>query len=495
MNIAVVGTGYVGLVSGVCFAEMGNDVTCVDIDAAKVESLREGRLTIYEPGLEVYFDRGRREGRLVFTTDLAEAVQPADVVFLALPTPPGEGGAADLKYVLGVADDLGRLLAEAKADGAAAGVGGGWGYKVVVDKSTVPVGTAARVTAAIAQHGVVEGEDFDVVSNPEFLREGVAVEDFMKPERVVVGTSSEKAGDLMRRLYEPFVRSGNPILVMDEASAEMTKYAANAMLATKITFMNEIANLCDLVGADVDKVRRGIGTDSRIGSKFLYAGIGFGGSCFPKDVQALHRTAREEGYDFQILDAVLRVNDEQRKMLAQQVVAALGTDGDQPLAGRTIAMWGLAFKPHTDDVREAPAHVLIREFVRLGAEVVAFDPEAVETTQAAFAREPLVGPGSLTYAATVYEAAQDADALVVATEWPEFRRPDMERVRRSMVQPVVFDGRNVFEPAQMVASGFTYRSIGRPTPSAPVEHAAPFADRPALVGSRTARSIPSREVG
>ena len=490
MNIAVVGTGYVGLVSGVCFAEMGNDVTCVDIDAAKVESLREGRLTIYEPGLEVYFDRGRREGRLVFTTDLAEAVQPADVVFLALPTPPGEGGAADLKYVLGVADDLGRLLAEAKADGQ-----GGWGYKVVVDKSTVPVGTAARVTAAIAQHGVAEGTDFDVVSNPEFLREGVAVEDFMKPERVVVGTSSEKAGDLMRRLYEPFVRSGNPILVMDEASAEMTKYAANAMLATKITFMNEIANLCDLVGADVDKVRRGIGTDSRIGSKFLYAGIGFGGSCFPKDVQALHRTAREEGYDFQILDAVLRVNDEQRKMLAQQVVAALGTDGDQPLAGRTIAMWGLAFKPHTDDVREAPAHVLIREFVRLGAEVVAFDPEAVETTQAAFAREPLVGPGSLTYAATVYEAAQDADALVVATEWPEFRRPDMERVRRSMVQPVVFDGRNVFEPAQMVASGFTYRSIGRPTPSAPVEHAAAFADRPALASARTARTVPSREVG
>ena len=494
MNIAVVGTGYVGLVSGVCFAEMGNDVTCVDIDAAKVESLREGRLTIYEPGLEVYFDRGRREGRLVFTTDLAEAVQPADVVFLALPTPPGEGGAADLKYVLGVADDLGRLLAEAKADGAAAGVGGGWGYKVVVDKSTVPVGTAARVTAAIAQHGVVEGEDFDVVSNPEFLREGVAVEDFMKPERVVVGTSSEKAGDLMRRLYEPFVRSGNPILVMDEASAEMTKYAANAMLATKITFMNEIANLCDLVGADVDKVRRGIGTDSRIGSKFLYAGIGFGGSCFPKDVQALHRTAREEGYDFQILDAVLRVNDAQKHVLVPQVLEALA-DGAGRLDGRRIALWGLAFKPHTDDVREAPAHVLIREFVRLGAEVVAFDPEAVETTQAAFAREPLVGPGSLTYAATVYEAAQDADALVVATEWPEFRRPDMERVRRSMVQPVVFDGRNVFEPAQMVASGFTYRSIGRPTPSAPVEYAAAFADRPALASARTARTVPSREVG
>ena len=463
MNIAVVGTGYVGLVSGVCFAEMGNDVTCVDIDAAKVESLREGRLTIYEPGLEVYFDRGRREGRLVFTTDLAEAVQPADVVFLALPTPPGEGGAADLKYVLGVADDLGRLLAEAKADGAAAG----WGYKVVVDKSTVPVGTAARVTAAIAQHGVAEGTDFDVVSNPEFLREGVAVEDFMKPERVVVGTSSEKAGDLMRRLYEPFVRSGNPILVMDEASAEMTKYAANAMLATKITFMNEIANLCDLVGADVDKVRRGIGTDSRIGAKFLYAGIGFGGSCFPKDVQALHRTAREEGYDFQILDAVLRVNDEQRKMLAQQVVAALGTDGDQPLAGRTIAMWGLAFKPHTDDVREAPAHVLIRELTHLGADVVAFDPEAVETTKATFEREPLAGPGALTYAARSYEAVQGAHALVIATEWPEFRRPHLDRVAEALNEgpngfPLVFDGRNVFDPERMAEQGFEYHSVGRP---------------------------------
>ena len=354
-------------------------------------------------------------------------------------------------------------LAEAKADGAAAG----WGYKVVVDKSTVPVGTAARVTAAIAQHGVVEGEDFDVVSNPEFLREGVAVEDFMKPERVVVGTSSEKAGDLMRRLYEPFVRSGNPILVMDEASAEMTKYAANAMLATKITFMNEIANLCDLVGADVDKVRRGIGTDSRIGSKFLYAGIGFGGSCFPKDVQALHRTAREEGYDFQILDAVLRVNDEQRKMLAQQVVAALGTDGDQPLAGRTIAMWGLAFKPHTDDVREAPAHVLIRELTRLGADVVAFDPEAVETTKATFEREPLAGPGALRYAARSYEAVEGADALVIATEWPEFRRPHLDRVAEALNEgpngfPLVFDGRNVFDPERMAEQGFEYHSVGRP---------------------------------
>ncbi|WP_412068019.1 UDP-glucose dehydrogenase family protein [Rubrivirga sp. IMCC43871] len=460
MNLAVVGTGYVGLVSGVCFAEMGNDVVCVDIDAGKVESLRDGRLTIYEPGLEVYFDRGRREDRLRFTTDLADAVRHAETVFLALPTPPGEGGAADLRYVLGVADDLGRMLAGAKAAD-----GTGWGYKVVVDKSTVPVGTAGRVTAAIAAHGLEEGADFDVVSNPEFLREGVAVEDFMKPERVVVGTGSDRAADVMRRLYEPFVRSGNPILVMDEPSAEMTKYAANAMLATKITFMNEIANLCERVGADVDKVRRGIGTDSRIGPKFLYAGIGFGGSCFPKDVQALHRTAREAGYEFEILDAVLRVNDAQRKSMVPRVVGAIGTGGS--LAGKTVAVWGLAFKPHTDDVREAPAHVIIRELVRLGADVVAFDPEARGTTEAAFGRDPVAGPGTLAYADRAYGAVEGADALVIATEWPEFRRPDLARVRALMNAgpdgyPVVFDGRNVYEPGRMAGAGFAYHSVGRP---------------------------------
>ncbi len=460
MHIAVVGTGYVGLVSGVCFAEMGNDVVCVDIDAGKVDSLRDGRLTIYEPGLEVYFDRGRREDRLHFTTELAEAVEPAEAVFLALPTPPGEGGAADLRYVLGVADDLGKMLADAKAAD-----GTGWGYKVIVDKSTVPVGTAARVTAAIEAHGLEEGVDFDVVSNPEFLREGVAVEDFMKPERVVVGTGSERAADVMRRLYEPFVRSGNPILVMDEPSAEMTKYAANAMLATKITFMNEIANLCERVGADVDKVRRGIGTDSRIGPKFLYAGIGFGGSCFPKDVQALHRTAREEGYEFEILDAVLRVNDIQRKSMVPRVVDAIGTDGQ--LGGKTVAIWGLAFKPHTDDVREAPAHVIIRELVRLGADVVAFDPEARATTEATFEREPIEGPGTLSYADRGYHALDGADALVIATEWPEFRRPDLDRVRGLMNAgpdgfPVIFDGRNVFDPDRMAAAGFAYHSVGRP---------------------------------
>ena len=454
MNIAVVGTGYVGLVSGTCFAEMGNQVTCVDIDAGKVESLQNGRLTIYEPGLEVYFERGQREDRLHFTTDLAAAVEPADVVFLALPTPPAEDGSADLQYILGVADDLGKLMA-AHPD---------WGYKVLVDKSTVPVGTAERVTEAVEAHGLRAGDHFDVVSNPEFLREGVAVDDFMKPERVVIGTDSETAAEVMRRLYEPFVRSGNPIIVMDEASAEMTKYAANSLLATKITFMNEVANLCDLVGADVDQVRRGIGTDSRIGPKFLYAGIGFGGSCFPKDVQALHRTAREEGYSFEILDAVLRVNDEQRKSMVPHIVDALGEDGR--LDGRTIAVWGLAFKPHTDDVREAPAHVVIRELTVLGADVVAFDPEARETTEAAFEREPLAGPGALSYADSVYAAAEGADALVVATEWPEFRRPDLDRVRQSMAgdgPPLVFDGRNVFDPKHMAESGFAYRSVGRPS--------------------------------
>jgi len=451
MKIAVVGTGYVGLVSGTCFAEMGNDVTCVDIDRAKVAKLQGGTVTIYEPGLEVYFERGLREGRLHFTTELAEALEEAEVVFLALPTPPAEDGSADLQYVLGVADDVGRLLA-AHPD---------WGYKVLVDKSTVPVGTARRVIAAVEAHGLKAGEHFDVVSNPEFLREGMAVEDFMKPERVVVGASTQRAADLMTRLYEPFVRSGNPILVMDEESAEMTKYAANALLATKITFMNEIANLCERVGADVDKVRRGIGTDSRIGPKFLYAGIGFGGSCFPKDVQALHRTAREEGYDFRILQAVLDVNEAQKTVLVPRIVDALGGENGS-LDGKRVAVWGLAFKPHTDDVREAPAHYVIRELVRRGAEVVAFDPEAVGTTQDAFARAPLGAPATLAHAAGLYAAGDGAAALVIATAWPEFRRPALDRVRRAMTQPLVFDGRNVFDPDRMAEAGFDYHCIGRP---------------------------------
>ena len=451
MNIAVVGTGYVGLVSGTCFAEMGNTVVCVDIDAGKVESLAGGTLTIYEPGLEVYFDRGRREERLSFTTDLAAAVEMAEVVFLALPTPPGEDGSADLSYVMGVAGQVGELLA----------ANPGWGYKVIVDKSTVPVGTSERVTEALEAAGVQAGERFDVVSNPEFLREGVAVEDFMKPERVVIGTNSARAGEVMTRLYEPFVRSGNPILIMDEKSAEMTKYAANALLATKITFMNEIANLCERVGADVDKVRRGIGTDSRIGSKFLYAGIGFGGSCFPKDVQALHRTARQNDYEFKILEAVLDVNDAQKSALLPRILAALGDEAGQ-LAGKTVAVWGLAFKPHTDDVREAPAHVVIRELTARGADVVAFDPEAIETTRATFAREPLDGPGALSYATSAYAAAEGADALVVATEWPEFRRPTLDRLHAALKTPFVFDGRNVFDTQRMAEAGFEYHSIGRP---------------------------------
>ncbi|HLT48194.1 MAG TPA: UDP-glucose/GDP-mannose dehydrogenase family protein [Rubricoccaceae bacterium] len=460
MKVAVVGTGYVGLVTGTCFAEMGNDVACVDIDRAKVEKLLDGRLPIYEPGLEVFFERNRREDRLHFTTDLAEAVEGAEAVFLALPTPPGEDGSADLSYVLGVAEQIGQLLA-AHPD---------WGYKVIVDKSTVPVGTAKRVTAALEAAGLTAGESFDVVSNPEFLREGVAVDDFMKPERVVVGTSSERAAEVMTRLYEPFVRSGNPILVMDEESAEVTKYAANALLATKITFMNEVANLCERVGADVDKVRRGIGTDSRIGPKFLYAGIGFGGSCFPKDVQALHRTARQHGYDFRILEAVLDVNERQKTVLVPRIVAALG-DADGRLDGRRIAVWGLAFKPNTDDVREAPAHYVIRALTALGADVVAFDPEAVETTRAVLGEGPLGdGPGaagSVAYAASAYAAVEGADALVICTEWPEFRRPDLERVRRALKAPasgfpLVFDGRNVFEPERMAAAGFDYHAVGRP---------------------------------
>ena len=455
MKVAVIGTGYVGLVSGTCFAEMGNDVVCVDIDAQKVEKLRGGQLTIFEPGLEVLFDRNRREGRLRFTTDLSEAAAHGDVFFLALPTPPGADGAADLSFVLGVADELGDLLA-AHPD---------WGYKVVVDKSTVPVGTAARVTEKLEASGLEAGSHFDVVSNPEFLREGVAVDDFMKPERVVIGTSSEKAAEIMTRLYEPFVRSGNPILVMDEKSAEMTKYAANAYLATRITFMNEIANLCERVGADVDKIRRGIGTDSRIGPKFLYAGIGFGGSCFPKDVQALYRTAGEHDYTFPILDAVLQVNDAQKVALVPRIVDKLGDENGR-LDGRRIAVWGLAFKPNTDDVREAPAHYVIRALTDLGADIAAFDPEAIDTSRDTLG-EGSLGDGSVTYTEGGYEALEDADALVVCTEWPEFRRPNFDRVRQTLCTPeggapLVFDGRNVYDPEWMAEAGFDYHSIGRP---------------------------------
>ena len=441
MNIAIIGTGYVGLVSGTCFAEMGNQVTCVDIDESKVEMLRGGELPIYEPDLEHYFARNRKENRLSFTTDYADAVLDADVIFLALPTPPGEDGSADLTYVLQAAGTIADLLVDEEDNG----------YRVIVNKSTVPVGTADRVSNALTEHGLTVGEQFDVVSNPEFLREGAAVDDFMKPDRVVIGTSSEKAADIMTRLYEPFVRQGNPILVVDERSAEMIKYTANSILATRISFMNEIANLCERVGADVDKVRLGISKDHRIGRHFLYSGIGFGGSCFPKDVQALHRTGRQNDYEFQILDSVLKVNDKQRKLLVHRLEDYF--DGD--LEGKNIAIWGLAFKPNTDDVREAPSHVIIDGLLERGANVTAFDPEAIETTKVKFGDQ-------IDYAEDMYAPLSGADALVICTEWHEFRRPDLAKVRDSMVQPVVFDGRNLYDPSRMADMGFEYYSIGRP---------------------------------
>lgn len=446
MNIAIVGTGYVGLVSGTCFAEMGNRVTCVDIDAEKVEMMRGGELPIYEPDLDRYFERNSREGRLSFTTDLAGAVAESKIIFMALPTPPGDDGAADLSHVLSAAGDVADLLVD-EEDGA---------YRIVVNKSTVPVGTASRVRAVFEERGLAAGEDFDVVSNPEFLREGAAVGDFMKPERVVIGTSSERAAEAMTQLYEPFVRQGNPILTVDERSAEMIKYAANSILATRISFMNEIANLCEQVGASVDKVRLGMGLDSRIGKRFLYAGIGFGGSCFPKDVQALARTADEHGEKFDILEAVLRVNDRQRQVLVPRLEERLGGS----LGGRRIAVWGLAFKPGTDDVREAPSHVTIRRLLDEGATVAAFDPEAVETTRAELGDR-------IEYAEDSYAALDGADALVICTEWGEFRRPNFDEMKRRLKAPsgvpLVFDGRNLYEPQRMAEMGFEYHSIGRPS--------------------------------
>ncbi|MDX1545705.1 MAG: UDP-glucose/GDP-mannose dehydrogenase family protein [Rhodothermales bacterium] len=448
MNLAIIGTGYVGLVSGTCFAEMGNDVVCVDIDEDKVAMLCRGEMPIFEPQLDVYLHRNLKEERLAFTTDLAAAVRHAEVIFLALPTPPGEDGSADLSYVLGVAGQIGELLAGDPART----------YKVVVNKSTVPVGTAGKVRQMLEAHGLEAGRDFDVVSNPEFLREGVAVGDFMKPERVVIGTASAQAAERMELLYEPFVRQGNPILVMDERSAELTKYAANAFLATKISFMNEIANLCEEVGADVDQIRMGIGLDSRIGKQFLYAGIGYGGSCFPKDVQALAHTADAAGYDFRVLTAVMDVNDRQRGLLVDRLRAYFGGD----LAGRRIALWGLAFKPNTDDVRDAPSHVIARRLLDAGATVAAFDPEAIETTRAVFG-------DAIEYHDDAYEVLEGADALVICTEWHEFRRPNFDRMKALLRQPVIFDGRNVFNVQRMAESGFVYFSIGRP-------HVPPFGE-------------------
>ncbi|MFM6915089.1 MAG: UDP-glucose dehydrogenase family protein, partial [Aquirufa sp.] len=415
MKIAVVGTGYVGLVTGTCFAETGNQVTCVDINQEKVQQMQAGKIPIYEPGLDDLFQRNTQEGRLHFTTSLKEGIEGAKVIFLALPTPPGADGSADLKYILQVADDLGPILSD---------------YTVIIDKSTVPVGTSDKVRAAIAKNATVE---FDVVSNPEFLREGVAVEDFMKPDRVVIGTQSDRAKDLMSRLYAPLVRQGNPIIFMDERSAELTKYAANAFLATKITFMNEIANLCELVGANVDEVRKGIGTDSRIGKRFLFAGIGYGGSCFPKDVQALAKTSAENDYEFKILDSVMQVNESQKTKLIPPLAKHFKGD----LAGKKIAMWGLAFKPYTDDIREAPALYNIDALLELGASVSAYDPEAMGHVK------QLMGD-KITFTKNPYEALEDADALLIVTEWPQFRTPDFDRMDSLLKNKVIFDGRNLY---------------------------------------------------
>jgi len=434
MKIAVVGTGYVGLVSGTCFAETGNQVTCVDIDADKVQRMKNGEVPIYEPGLEVLFERNTKQGRLHFTTDLAEGIEGAEVIFLALPTPPGADGSADLSFVLKVAADLSKIVTD---------------YKVIVDKSTVPVGTAEKVHAALVTN--LSKDLFDVVSNPEFLREGVAVDDFMKPDRVVIGTSSAKAEEVMMRLYEPFVRQGNPIIVMDERSAEMTKYAANSYLATRITFMNEIANMCDRLGADVDKVRRGMGSDSRIGKRFLFPGVGYGGSCFPKDVQALAKTANEVDYDFRILNSVMRVNDDQKKILAQKVINYFNGD----VKGKTIGVWGLAFKPNTDDIREAPALTIINDLLLAGANVKAYDPEAMSNV------EKLYGD-KITFCKDQYEAIQDADALAIVTEWQVFRTPDFDKMKSALKNQVIFDGRNVYDSERVKEQGFYYDSIGRP---------------------------------
>lgn len=432
MKIAVVGTGYVGLVTGTCFAETGNDVTCIDIDEKKVTAMKAGKMPIFEPGLDIIFERNIRQNRLHFTTSLEEGIKDAEVIFLALPTPPGENGSADLKYILGVSDDLGGLLTK---------------YTVIVDKSTVPVGTGEKVREALTKNAKV---DFDVVSNPEFLREGVAVDDFMKPDRVVLGVESKAAEKVMTELYKPFVRQGHPILFMDLRSAELTKYAANAFLATKITFMNEIANLCEKVGADVDMIRRGIGTDSRIGSRFLFAGIGYGGSCFPKDVLALSKTSTEYDYNFQILNSVMNVNQEQKTKLLPDIKNYF--DGD--LTGKKIAIWGLAFKPNTDDIREAPALYMIDGLLEAGAAISVYDPEAMENVK------ELLGD-KVEYAEDNYQACENADALLIVTEWTVFRSPNFDRLAKILNNKVIFDGRNLFEPTQMEEKGFFYRCIGR----------------------------------
>ena len=432
MKIAVIGTGYVGLVTGTCLAETGNEVVCVDIDQDKVNKMKSGIVPIYEPHLDVLFERNIKAGRLNFTTSLDEGLDFGVIVFLALPTPEDEDGSADLSYVLGVADQIGKKIKD---------------YKVIVDKSTVPVGTAEKVHHSIAKNASC---DFDVVSNPEFLREGYAVDDFLKPERIVIGSSSERATKLMQKLYNPFVRSGNPIIIMDEKSAELTKYASNAFLATKITFMNEIANYCEKVGADVDKVRAGMGTDSRIGKRFLFPGIGYGGSCFPKDVKALQKAGLDKDYDFKILNSVIEVNEKQKTILIPKIENQFNHD----LTNKKLAIWGLAFKPETDDVREAPAIYLMNELLSRGAKLSVYDPEAMPNIKKQFGDK-------LTYCESMYDALTDADALVICTEWSIFRTPDFNKVKQLLKQNIIFDGRNLYDLEDIKKEGISYMSIGR----------------------------------
>ena len=442
MKVCVVGTGYVGLVAGTCFAESGNDVICVDVDASKIEGLRNGIIPIYEPGLKELVLRNSEERRLSFTTDIVAAVKESLVIFIAVGTPPGEDGSADLKYVINVARDIGRHMES---------------FKILVDKSTVPVGTADKVRAAVAEELANRGVsiEFDVVSNPEFLKEGAAIDDFMKPDRVVIGTDNVRTAEIMKELYAPFMRKINRLIVMDIRSAEMTKYAANAMLATKISFMNQIANLCERMGADVAAVREGIGSDSRIGYDFLFPGVGYGGSCFPKDVKALVKTAEECGYEFILLAAVEEVNERQKLVLTHKIEALLGsTGGPKPLSGRTIALWGLSFKPRTDDMREAPSVAIINRLLELGATVRAHDPVAIKEAKKIFGDR-------IEYSANLYEILQGADALAIVTEWNEYRNPDFDKIRSSLRNPVIFDGRNLYEPNRMRDAGYEYYPIGR----------------------------------
>ncbi len=436
MKIAVVGTGYVGLVTGACLADVGIEVTCVDVNEQKINNLKKGILPIYEPGLDAIVERNAASGRLKFSTSLADALPGAEAAFIAVGTPPGEDGSADLQYVLAVADGIGRTMND---------------YLVVITKSTVPVGTAEKVRGALQKALTERGSSlpFDVASNPEFLKEGAAIDDFMKPDRIVCGVESTRAQEVLSRLYQPFTLNGHPVLFMDIPSAEMTKYAANAMLATKISFMNDIANLCEIMGADVNMVRKGIGSDPRIGNKFIYPGIGYGGSCFPKDVKALAKTAKENGYTMRILEAVEAVNDDQKNVLVSKVVAHFGAD----LSGKHFAFWGLSFKPQTDDMREAPSVVIAEALMARGATVTAYDPVAIEE-----AKHQL--QDRIQYAENAYAALTGADALLLITEWPEFRVPDWDRVQAALNAPVLLDGRNIYSGAELRQRGFTYAGIG-----------------------------------